>query len=299
MNIQKAFSYVCVALLLTITSSLQAQKLPSVQEASIYAPAVVKADARLTEWGNLQAFNKANGLSYTVANDDKNLYLVVKTDDPNIANKISAGGIDLTINTMGKKSPKDAYVISFPMVDPTKLRDQMSSMSGMMRGGPNGPQQPDSAAIAKMRKQAVSNFKEIKLIGFKDIADSVISMYNDLGIKAAVTYDDKGALISELIMPLKYMGLTGNNAEFAYNIRLNGLNINAMMASMGINIRALEAAAGAAGGGGGMVVTGGGGGFGGGGFGGGGGMPRGAGMGDMQGMISPTDFWGKYTLAKK
>ena len=296
MNIQKIISYTFAALLLTITSALQAQKLPSVQEGSIYAPAVVKADARLNEWGNLQAFNKANGLSYTIANDDKNLYLVVKTDDPNIANKISAGGIDLTINTMGKKSDKDAYVISFPMVDPTKLRSQMSSMGGM-RGGPNGPQQLDSAAIAKMRKQAVANFKEIKLVGFKDIADSVISMYNDLGIKAAVSYDDKGALISELIMPLKYMGLTGSTAEFAYNIRLNGLNINAMMASMGINVRALEAAAGAAGGGGNVVVGGFGGG--GGGFGGGGGMPRGAGMGDMQGMISPTDFWGKYTLAKK
>src|SRR3982751_5808102 len=129
MNIQKALSYVCVALLLTITSSLQAQKLPNVQEASVYAPATVKADARLTEWGNLQAFNKANGISYTIANDDKNLYLVIKTDDPNTANKISAGGIDLTINTQGKKAAKDAYVISFPMVDPTKLRDQMSSMS--------------------------------------------------------------------------------------------------------------------------------------------------------------------------
>jgi hypothetical protein len=38
---------------------------------------------------------------------------------------------------------------------------------------------------------------------------------------------------------------------------------------------------------------------GGGGFGGRGGAIRVRGMGDMQGMTAPTDFWGKYTLAKK
>ena len=277
---QKAFSYACATLLLTITSSLQAQKLPSVQEASVYAPATVKIDGKLTDWGNLQALNKANGLSYTIANDDKNLYFVVKTDDPTIANKIAAGGIDLTINTIGKKTNKDAYVISFPMVDPPKLRSQLSQFSSMRRGGTNGAQM-DSASIARMRKQAVTNFKEIKLIGFKNIADSVISMYNDLGIKAAINYDDKGALISELAMPLKYMGLIGNTTELAYNVRLNGLNLNAVLAGSGINAQALAAAAAAAGGGGsGMAI-------------------RGSGMGDMQGMISPTDFWGKYTLAKK
>ncbi len=290
------------ALVLTLTTlSLQAQKLPNTQEASLYAPATVKVDARLTDWTNLQAFNKTVGLNYTVANDDKNLYLVIKADDPNIANKIIAGGIDLIINTQGKKSDKDGYVISFPLVNPANLRSQMSSFRP--QGGAPGGQQMDSTALAKMRKQAVATFKEIKLVGFKDIADSVVSIYNEHGIKAAADYDAKGALVCELAMPLKYMGLTGSTAEFAYSIRLNGLNIQAMMASMGINIQAMERAAGGGlggpGGGGQVVVVGGqgGGGFGGGGF--GGGMPRGAGMGDMQGMISPTDFWSKYTLAKK
>jgi hypothetical protein len=285
MNIQKAFSFVYVAILLTITSSLQAQKLPNVQEASVYAPATIKIDAKINDWGNLQAFNKANGLSYTIANDDKTLYFVVKTDDPNIANKIAAGGIDLTINTVGKKTNKDAYIITFPMVDATKLRSQMSQFSNMRRGGTSG-EQMDSAAIAKMRKQAVTNFKEIKLTGFKNIADSVISMYNDLGIKAAVTYDDNGALISELAMPLKYMGLTGSAVELTYNIKLNGLNVNAMLTGSGINAQALAAAAAAASGGGGALA-------------GGGGFIAIRGMGDIQGMISPTDFWGKYTMAKK
>ncbi|MOA46198.1 hypothetical protein D3C78_1686790 [compost metagenome] len=64
--------------------------------------------------------------------------------------------------------------------------------------------------------------------------------------------------------------------EFAYNIKLNGLQLP------GLDGR----------------------GFGGGGrgnFGGGGGgnFGRGGGGMDFQAMLSPTDFWGKYILAKK
>jgi hypothetical protein len=295
-----------VSLVLLATAfvlSAQAQKLPNVQEASVWAPANVKMDARLTDWGdNLQAYNKTLGLNYTLANDDKNLYLVIKASDAATTNKITAGGINLAINTDGKKSEKGAYIVSFPLVDPSTLRNQMSSF----RGQPGGANTiPDSAAIAKMRKDAVKNFKEIKLVGFKDIADSVVSIYNTYGIKAAVDYDDKGAMICELALPLKYFNTSATKPEFAYNLKLNGLDITAMINSL------MGGAGGRTGGLGAPIVVdavrvgggGGGGNFGGGGgnvvvMGGGGGMAM-RGMGDMQGMTAPTDFWGKYTLAKK
>ncbi len=67
-----------VSLVLLATASVlsaQAQKLPNIQEASVWAPANVKVDARLTDWGEqLQAYNKTVGVNYTLANDDKNLY---------------------------------------------------------------------------------------------------------------------------------------------------------------------------------------------------------------------------------
>ena len=286
--------------------SAQAQKLPNIQENSVWASNIVKVDARLTDWGdNLQAYNKTLGLNYTLANDDKNLYLVIKATDQATTNKITAGGINLAINTAGKKSEKEAYIISFPLVDANSLRNQMSSFRSQPMG--NDPK-ADSARIETMRRQAVKTFKEIKLVGFKDIADSVVSIYNEYGIKAAVDYDSKGAMICELAIPLKYFNTSASKPEFAYNLKLNGLDISAMINSM-------MAGGGFPGGGpggpgGGNVVVGGGpgggfgrpggggfGGGGGGGFGGGGRMPRG--MGDMQGMTAPTDFWGKYTLAKK
>ncbi|MEO8887007.1 MAG: hypothetical protein ABI367_13155 [Mucilaginibacter sp.] len=317
----QVFAGVGMALLLTsISFSLRAQKLNNIQEAGVWAPPKVKIDARLNEWGaNLQAFNKTVSVNYTIANDDKDLYVVIKADDPTIANKIISGGISFTINTAGKKTDKEAYIITFPYVTVTSLRNRMSQFRSQPGGAPG--EMPDSAALAQMRKQAVTTFKEIKLVGFKDIADSVISIYNEYGIKAAADYDDKGALICELAMPLKYMNLAGSTAPFSYNLKLNGLDITAMMASMGINRDDMPpggfGGGGPGGPGGGGGFGGGGGGFrGGGGFGGGGGGFRGGGpggpgggfggggmrrggMGDMQSMISPTDFWATYTPAKK
>lgn len=297
---------VCTAVLAATALPLQAQKLNNIQEAPIWAPANVKIDARLNDWDNtLQAYNKTIGVNYILANDEKNIYLVVKATDPGIANKIIAGGIDLIINTEGKKAEKNAYVVSFPLVDASSLRNQMSKFRSQQ--GANG-QQPDSAAIASMRQQAVKTFKEIKLKGFKDIADSVLSIYNEYGIKAAADYDDKGSLVCELAIPLKYFSLNNSLPEFAYNIRLNGLNIQAMMMSMMGGgaappgaVRVTDVAIGGGGGGGGGGFAGGGGGVT---FGGpGGGMVNirmsGSGMGDLQNMTSPTDFWAKYKLAAK
>jgi hypothetical protein len=307
------------ALLLTaLNPSTQAQKLKSVQETSVWAPANVKVDGKLKEWDDsFQAYNKTTDVFYTIANDDQNLYFVIKSTLPMNNNKIMAGGMDFTINTAGKKSEKDAYKIIFPLIDMSSLRNQMmSARPGGGGGAPNvtvmraggggtfvsgapmppgagGP--PDSTAIAAMRKRALGNIKEIKLIGFAatDIPDSVISIYNEYGVKAAVDYDAKGNLTCEIAVPLKYLRLaTDGPKEFAYNIKLNGLNLSSMLPpGMPMPMP------GGGGGGADVVVVGRSASVGGGG---GGDMPRGMpSMNDMQSMISPTDFWGKYTLAKK
>ena len=295
------FRNVAHALLFTVISlSAFAQKTAAVQEGSVWAPVNTKIDAKLNEWGdNFQAFNKTTNIYYTMANDGNNLYLAIKSANQANNNKIIGGGITFTVNTDGKKkdNEKDAFVMEFPVINYENLRTQMMSFRGTV--GNNGP--PDSAAIQSMRKKAVSAFKEVKLFGFKDISDSVISVYNEYGIKAFVDFDDKGSLAIEMALPLKYLQIT-SGTSFAYNIKLNGINLNKIMPGI-------------------MIAGGpGGAGFGGGNFGGGGGLgsagggssagvvagPRGGGaagmprsMDDMMSMLSPTDFWGKYTLAKK
>ena len=93
-----------VILLTCIYSNLLAQKIQSVQEGNLWAPSTVKIDGKLTEWGtSLQAYNKTVKLWYTIANDDKNIYLAIKSTDMDNNNKILAGGISFILNTAGKK----------------------------------------------------------------------------------------------------------------------------------------------------------------------------------------------------
>ena len=295
---------VMAAAVLTSTSAFS-QHLNNTQQGSLWAPAGVRIDANAKEWGdNFQAYNSTTDVFYSMANDENNLYLIVKSTNQMINNKVMAGGITLTVNSSGKKKDKDGFALTFPLVDLAKLRGQVMSR---MRG-PGGPQGLDSTAIAGMRKQAIAAAKEIKLDGFKDIPDSVISIYNEYGIKAAIDYDRNGNLVCEMAVPLKLINadLT-KTRELAYNIKLNGLNLSAMFQTRGDgpggmgmggppppmpgggNITVIRAD-----GGGGMRMPDGG--MGGEGF----RMPRGMpSMQDMQNMVSPTDFWAKYPLAKK
>ncbi|MBE9661908.1 hypothetical protein IRJ16_08420 [Mucilaginibacter myungsuensis] len=301
------------ALLIAATGMVYGQKLPSTQEASVWAPVGVKVDGKLTEWNpdplsKLDGFGKAEGkledvnsyfkalnktvnVYYTMSNDENNLYLVVKSAIDQNNMKIMAGGITLAINTNGKKNEKDAYSVTFPIVNRGAGRGQRpqgaggGQRGGGGQGGGGGQRQaPDSAQIAEMRKQQIANIKDLRVLGFKEITDTLVSIYNEYGIKAAANFDEKGLLFYELSIPLKLMGIAPGAKEFAYNIKANGLTFGPQ-----------GGPGGPPGGGGGFGGNrGGGGGFGGGRGGGGGG-----GGFNMQDMMSATDFWGKYTLAKK
>jgi uncharacterized protein YpmB len=98
----------------TLVSTVIAQKLPNIQQANIYAPAHLKIDGIANEWNNqFQAYNKTVDIYYSIANDDSNLYLIVRAKNEDIIEKISKGGITLTI---GKKSENNV-AITFPMYD--------------------------------------------------------------------------------------------------------------------------------------------------------------------------------------
>lgn len=303
-------------------------KAQSVQETGVWAPANVKVDGKLTEYGNaLEANNKTNNVSYTMSNDSKNLYFAIKANDQSTATKIMAGGIDFIINTEGKKKDKDAFVITFPLINRANMRGAMGGRGQRGQGGfgggqPGGP--PDTAAINNMRRAAVEAVKEMKLKGFKDIPDSVVSIYNEYSLKGAVAYDANGNFICELAVPFSQLGISlDKTKEIAYSLKINGIQMNRDRNQDGGNRDGNGFGGGNRGGGdanGGFGGNGGGNGGGGGGnrgggggggnFGGGGGGNRGGGGAggrggfggggmDMANMFSSTDFWAKYTLAKK
>lgn len=261
------------------TSNLHAQdKLKTVQEGSVWAAPGVKIDGNLSDWkDNFHAYNKSTKLFYTLANDDKYLYLVAKsTDATNIA-KIQAGGINIIVNTADKKSDKNAFSVTYPSVS------RSGGAGGRGRRGFGGfgrnsdlTDSAKKAMTAEAHKQFIDAAKEIRVLGFKDITDTLISIYNEYSIKSMVGFDDQDAITCEIAIPLSALGLSPDQPkEFAYHIVLNGLPLPN---------------GGGFGGGGGRGGRGGGGGRGG----------RGGGVDiNFQDMLTPTDFWGKYTLAKQ
>lgn len=284
-------------LIFSASVNVFAQKLSDVQTSAIAAPEKVKVDGKITEWDAFQAFNKATLLNYTISNDDKNLYLVVKSTDASNNTKILLGGISFLINTDGKKKDKDAFAVTYPLVERSASKDQRSDRSfrtpgsGTFSQAQGLSQKQRDSLVAARGAQALASVKEIKVIGFKNIPDSLISIYNEYGIKAAALFDATGAFQYELAIPLSSLGLSATAPkEFTYNIKLNGRQFGNREES-----------------GRGRFNSSSGGGFNGGSnnrLGGGGDSRRSGsfGGGDSSAFITlftPTDFWGKYTLIKK
>jgi hypothetical protein len=280
---KKTYLTICLSFL---TISLFAQKLPDVQQSIVNVPANLKIDGKATEWNEtFAAENKRTDLFYSMTNDDKNLYLVIKSTASATTNKIMLGGITFVVNSQGKKKEKDAPTISYPII--VRANRQQGGRAGQTRQGAQGgfqnraqqtTAQRDSVAMLQ-RKTQLAGVKEIKVAGFKSITDSLISIYNEYGIKAVASIDSKGAFIYELAVPLNMLDLSASNSkEIAYQIKLNGL-VNTSF-----------------GGGGGNA----GGNFGGGNRGGAGGSFGGGGNASGgQDLMNPTDFWGKYMIQKK
>ncbi|MDF3076688.1 MAG: hypothetical protein K0S09_577 [Sphingobacteriaceae bacterium] len=281
--------YILSPSLLMFGLSVNAQKLADIQEKGVLAPEKVKVDGKATEWpASFQAFNKATMVSYTIANDAKNLYLVVQSNDKVTTNKIMRGGITFAFNLEGKKKENEGPRVTFPVPGNSGSRT-FSRPAGAapgtpvrieMQGNPDQMMKRMDSAMAESNKRQIAALKEIKVIGLKGVTDSLISIYNEYGVKAMAGIDDKGVFTYELAVPLDALGLSDNSKEFAYNIKLNGLQSNIRINGEGPP---------AGGGGGERVIvmnT----------MGGGGGMPRG--MSDMMSMMTPTFFWGKYSLVK-
>ncbi len=302
MKLIKFFS-VCL-MLLSLGFRLTAQKLPDVQESAFWLSYPLKVDGKLDSGGiDLKAYNKNTKLFYSICNDDKNLYLVLKSTDAANNTKIMMGGISVTVNPSDKKKDKNGYTVTFPVISRAARgqRGQRGGGSGgfgrgMGQAGESG-QRPDSAAIAEMRRQQIAQLKEISVSGFKDITDSLISIYNEYGIKVAVNYDNEGSFIYELAIPFRQLGMDPDKQkEFMYNVKVNGRQIGngGTFAARGEGEGGTGAGMGRRGGSGG--------GFSGGGSG-GGGFSRGGAGGSRGGfdpsVFEPTDFWGKYSPAKK
>lgn len=256
-----AIGFLTMALSLSLNNTF-AQKAKKIQDESVWISRL-KVDGKTNDWHTpLQAENRNTGLAYTLANDDRNLYLMIQANDRKSNAKIMLGGITFAVNTEGEKKLDGAYNVTFPVVNSIGLNLRGAGRVSREERGISEKER-DSMEMAAGNAQ-LDTLKYISVDGFKDITDSVISIYNTYGLKAAARFHENGSYSYELAIPLKLLGLSpADPQEFAYNIKVNG-------APEGDDNRGFGRRRG----------------------------NFGRGNIDMLDMLSSTDFWGKYTLAQ-
>jgi len=205
-------------LLLSALVFLQAngQRLPNVQQIGVKLPANVKIDGKATEWNDqMQAYNTTSDISYTMANNNELLYLVIQAKDVNIINTIFGYGFELAIHRGGRKDEKDKIAVTYPL-NPNQWANtfRKTDVSG------------DTAVSAATERMNTNNSKITKLK--KLIVSGIpgmdtISVYNDAGILAACQFDIKGVYTVEMAIPLKLLGLKRDSeSTFTYHMALTG-----------------------------------------------------------------------------
>jgi len=212
-------------LFLVHVSNTYAQHYPNVQKGSIRMPVGIKIDGRLSEWNDvLQAYNHNVNALYIIANNDACLYLAIQSKTPDIASKMIKGGITFTINHTAKKDDPNAISVRFPVL----LNTVQSSIAQSIKAKPALEEDPKAgdSVVVSLNEQLSKNSKFIKITGVKTIQDSILSIYNNEGIKVSGRFDDKGNLTYEIVLPLNLLGMAVNNpTNFSYNIKLNGFSL--------------------------------------------------------------------------
>lgn len=245
-----------------------------------------KADGISNEWNEpLNQYNDATKLAFALANDDKNLYIIIESLDPQTTFSVLRGGITLNINTEGKK--KDGMKLTFPLMERPPMAKEGEEHHG------HAALSPDGAA----QDPVVMN-KSIRVSGFKNIADGELPAINQDGIETGMSIQPNRDLLYELSIPLAQLQVGLDlKKPLVYNIKINEPNKSGFKregrpegASSGRGRSGENRGMG-----GGAMGGGGRGGMGGGGrMGGGGQRPSEGG----ESVAKSSDFWIKYKLVK-
>ena len=210
-----------ISLLLSYVVPVIAQKLPVKQETSVYAPANLKTDGKITEWGNLQAYNPATEISYTMANDNANLYFICRATEIKVIEKILVGGITLSISPIDKKSVVTPVAITYPIVPWLNVQISYDIRE---------PAPLDKSTISLVNNKISGHLKEIKITGAKEFPDGSIPVYNDNGIAGAQYVGSDKVYTYELAFPLSLIrSLINDKDTFNYKVQVNGMDKNVIV----------------------------------------------------------------------
>lgn len=211
--------FAAVVALLCACTTVYAQKPSSSQKNSLRAPANIKIDGQLTEWDNkLQAYSNHTQFYYTLSNDSKYLYLTVQAKYQEITTRILKGGITLTINKSNTKTDPDGIHITYPVINHFFIR--FNDAPDVKHDGAAALARLDTF-VNEVNTRLESRTKFIRVAGIKGV-DTLISIYNLDGIKAASHLDNQMHFNYELAVSLMDLGLDIKNPQkFTYQVMIN------------------------------------------------------------------------------
>lgn len=277
------------ALLLNVAVQAQSKTTSALQA----PPAGITIDGDIKEWGDsLRYYDAEQKINYSLANDNTNLYMAIRINDRSEQVRIMAGGLTWGIDPKGKK--KETFSMTFPLAQTDAFGNTEQSA---FQGKPDTTRQSHD----EMMQARLTKMRNIKVEGFKDVENDIITTSNTYGFKAAISYDDNGYLIYEAAIPLTLFhtdDITKN--EWAFEFKINAMpkpkEGDAQKGDGGMGGGGRGGMGGMGGGGRGMGGGGGRGGMGGGRRGGmGGGQMTTAQRGELGKTV---EFWEKYYLAK-
>jgi len=209
---------------LLIVTGLHAQHLPEKQTTSIRAPSTVKIDGKADEWPEqLQAYNHATNIYYTIANDDNYLYLCIEATQQAVINKIVNGGITFSIHKYGDKKDKNNVVsVTYPIFKGQQLFFSLTRNSVTGKNSETTSADAVNTLIKTYNKRLEQKCKSIGITGVPGLDDSV-SVYNTDGIKAAGQFNIKKVYVCEFALAIKYLKIAGSEPiKFSYHLVVNG-----------------------------------------------------------------------------
>lgn len=222
--------YFFVAFIFLNVNVCLAQKPPKLQIGSFPPPQGLKIDGKLKEWPSLlKAYNPGTRLYYAITNDDSTLYVVIRGLGTRVTLKALQGGMTLLVSKSLKGAIKEnsegVTGLTFPLKQPRpsviSIMEPIREFSKYKNDTIANKHKIDSLEILS-NKRLSSVLKELKINGAGDLRDSVISIYNELGIKAQASLWGRTPIF-EIAIPLRILGVSiEKDRTLKYAIRLNG-----------------------------------------------------------------------------
>jgi hypothetical protein len=141
----------------------------------------VTVDGLNKEWKSpLPRYNQTTGINYEIANDERNIYMIVRVADTTSQRQVVQNGLEVWINKDGKK--KNTTGITYPMApDKAKAGSKNRVLTGKTADGFS------------------MNINELTLTGF--LLENGRQPIKDCPVKVAIRKDSSNCIVYELAIP--------------------------------------------------------------------------------------------------